>query len=304
MDPKLLFQLSEIIDLGSMSRAAKRLNVTQPTLSRNIRIIEDRVGAPVLRRGRYGVTATEIGENLAQQGRDIRSLMDRADGMVDHWRSGLSGELRIGVGPMLTASVMPAFFAKTLTAKWPYALHVIAGPASLLITRLNENAIDMALAPSQMNLHQEDLMQEEIFFDEIAIFAGPKSPLANHKGKVGIDELRNRKWIASGAFSGIHGNYKEVLNSIGLDNEVNALTFSGDIFSPIEILKSSDALAALPKRLMRFVPNLGGVKELQTDFPMPSRSIAIWLSKANRDKPNILHLQDELRNYFASLDGE
>ena len=44
MDPRLLIQLAVAIDLGSINRAAKRLNVTQPTLSRGIKIIEDRVG--------------------------------------------------------------------------------------------------------------------------------------------------------------------------------------------------------------------------------------------------------------------
>ncbi|MCH1516400.1 MAG: LysR family transcriptional regulator, partial [Alphaproteobacteria bacterium] len=56
MDPRHLSQLATIIELGSVTRAAERLNVTQPTLSRTIRIIEDKVGGAVLRRDRYGVT--------------------------------------------------------------------------------------------------------------------------------------------------------------------------------------------------------------------------------------------------------
>ena len=61
MNPKYLAQLATIVELGSVTKAAQKLNTTQPTLSRIIKLIEDRVGAPVLRRGRHGVTATEIG---------------------------------------------------------------------------------------------------------------------------------------------------------------------------------------------------------------------------------------------------
>ena len=56
MNPKYLAQLATIVELGSVTKAAQKLNTTQPTLSRTIKLIEDRVGAPVLRRGRHGVT--------------------------------------------------------------------------------------------------------------------------------------------------------------------------------------------------------------------------------------------------------
>ena len=52
MDPKLLTQLAIIVELGSVTKAARKLNVTQPTLSRSIKIMEDRVGGPLLRRER------------------------------------------------------------------------------------------------------------------------------------------------------------------------------------------------------------------------------------------------------------
>ena len=66
MNPKYLAQLATIVELGSVTKAAQKLNTTQPTLSRTIKLIEDRVGAPILRRGRHGVTATEIGFRLAE----------------------------------------------------------------------------------------------------------------------------------------------------------------------------------------------------------------------------------------------
>lgn len=68
MEPHHLRQLAEIIDLGSLSLAAKSLNVSQPTLSRNVKSLETLIGAPVLQRGRYGVTPTHIGETLAREG--------------------------------------------------------------------------------------------------------------------------------------------------------------------------------------------------------------------------------------------
>ncbi|MAI17018.1 MAG: hypothetical protein CMP94_06540, partial [Gammaproteobacteria bacterium] len=57
-------QLATIIELGSVTRTAERLNLTQPTLSRTLWIIEDKVGGAVLRRDRYGVTRTDKGSAI------------------------------------------------------------------------------------------------------------------------------------------------------------------------------------------------------------------------------------------------
>ena len=60
IDPRHLMQLTAIVNAGSYSEAAKRMGLTQPALSRNMRILEKTVGARVLERGRNGVTPTEV----------------------------------------------------------------------------------------------------------------------------------------------------------------------------------------------------------------------------------------------------
>lgn len=94
------------------------LHLTQPTLSRDIRQLEDRVGAPVLKRGRYGVTPTSVGQMLAQQGRAIRACVGTAQTGVSEWKSGLDFELRIGVGPMIALALLLRFLESAFHAGW------------------------------------------------------------------------------------------------------------------------------------------------------------------------------------------
>ena len=86
MDPRLLTQLAIIVELGSVTKAARKLNVTQPTLSRSIKIMEDRVGGPLLRRERFGVSPTEIGRRLAEEGRRILHRTETAQTMINEWK--------------------------------------------------------------------------------------------------------------------------------------------------------------------------------------------------------------------------
>lgn len=301
MDPRLLHQLATIIELGSLSRAAQRLNVTQPTLTRNVKIIEDRVGAPVLRRGRYGVTPTEIGERLSEQGRAVGELMSAADTAVDLWKSGLTGELRIGVGPMLAVTAMPSFFEAAMGQVWPYAMRITTAPAGRLVDRLNRQELDVALAPSQLNLHQERLHQEILLEDRMAVFAGPRSPLASRSGRIDPSQLESARWVTTGDSSAIRGTTHDVLASLGIPATSAKLTFTGDVASALHLLRTTDILIVLPENLAQLLPDLGGAAKLDLDFTPPTRHVALWVTNSNRDRPEIAHFAERVRAHFRDL---
>lgn len=301
IDPRLLHQLSVIVTLGSMSRAARHLGVTQPTLSRNIRLIEDRVGGPVVRRGRYGVTATVIGERLAERGRLIAEAARHADESIDQWRAGLSGEIRIGVGPMLAATIMPAFFREALSQRTPYAIRAFTTAAAGLLAELDRGAIDIAIAPEQMTLNHERLAQARLMSDSQAVYAGAKSQLGCDGEIVPVDRLRRERWIVTGLLSGIEASSTELLGRLGLADVVPALSFTGDVVITLELLRTTDVVTILPRGLLALAPAMDGVRELRLEVDLPPRNIALWVAKANRDDPAIIHCSRKLAAFFERV---
>lgn len=301
MDSKHLYFLSETIRYGSMSRAAEHLGIAQSTLSRIIQTVEDRVGAPVVQRGRYGITPTEIGEELSGIGREIGHLGSEGDAAIERWRAGFSGQLRIGVGPMLTLSVMPMFLSKSLKRKSAYSYHVISAAAVRLVDRLNNGQLDVALAPQQLNLHQEALIQEVIFEDEMAVFAGQKSPLLHRSGTIASEELRDGNWIQVGIQSGIFGTAREVFERLGLTDLSIKLSFSGDIAIALELLRSSDILVALPKRLTLLCPGIRPNQLVTLNTELPKRNLAVWTTKKAQYRPEILDFRKNISRFFAAL---
>lgn len=301
LDSRLLYHLSVVLALGSMSQAARQLGVTQPTLSRNIRILEDRVGAPVVRRGRYGVTATEIGAQLAERGGLIAYAVRQAEQSIDEWRAGLTGELRVGVGPMLANTIMPGFFRETLGQRRPYALRVVTATAPRLVGRLNNGEIDLVLAPEQMNLHQERLSQTMIMEDRLAVFAGARSRLAMGAGPVPLDRLRHERWIVTGILAGIEGSSLDIMAQLGLADIVPALSFAGDVATALELLRTTAVISVLPARQIVFAPGLEAVHQVPVDVELPQRNIAVWVAKANRDRPEIAHFIRAVQVYVNAL---
>ena len=301
IDAKHLLWLAEISDLGSLSRAAEKLNVTQPTLTRAVQVIEARVGGKVLTRERHGVRPTQIGERLVATGRQIAQHRNNAEDMIDLWKDGLERDLRVGVGPMLASSIMGKFFS-SLTDKPPkYALKVVSATASRLIERLNNNDLDVVLAPEQISLLQDDLVQTRILEDELGIFVGSQNKLSNPDKNVTPDMLSQQSWISVGALSGIYGSNKEVLNQLGVENASSNISFTGDIFMAIEMLTMTDSLCILPKKLTELSTFSSKLRFLETSIKLPKRNVAFWSRRSDRDRPDFLDFRSRIESYLSSL---
>lgn len=97
---------------GNISRAAQRLHVTQPALSRQIKGLEDELGVALLERGAHSFTLTPAGEVLLREG---RVLLERADALEQRVRATAKAQtLRVGYSPSLSAGILsPAMEAFT-----------------------------------------------------------------------------------------------------------------------------------------------------------------------------------------------
>ncbi len=301
LDAKHLLWLAEIVDLGSMSRAATKLHVTQPTLTRAVQVIEDHVGAVVLEREARGVRPTNIGGRLVEIGRKIAENRTHAEDVVDLWKDGLERELQIGVGPMLATSIMGGFFVETIKDPPPYALRVVSATVSRLIERLNNEELDLVLAPEQMHLYQDDLVQSLMMEDELAIFAGEQNPLAGSSSPVSIKELENSTWVTVGALSAIYGSNKEVLAQLGLFSVPIKIAFTGDINMVLEILAKTNALCILPHRLTMMSDVARGLVSINVEGNLPKRNIAFWTRRVDRDRPDLVNFKKRLTSYLEEV---
>src|SRR5262245_48875521 len=96
-----------VAELSNVSKAARRLRVAQPALSRQIRDLEHELGVPLLERSSRGVRLTEAGRIFAVEAREVLARTDAAVQSARAVARGEAGELHLGYAPSPTAELLP-----------------------------------------------------------------------------------------------------------------------------------------------------------------------------------------------------
>lgn len=105
MDIRQLRSFVHVVETGSLSRAAQRLNLTQPALTRQIRLLEDAAGAPLLVRTGRGVRPTPAGQELEARARRILGEFEALQADFQARAAEISGTVRVAFAPSIGATV-------------------------------------------------------------------------------------------------------------------------------------------------------------------------------------------------------
>jgi len=296
MNPNALKQLAIVVKQGSISRACEQLFVTQPTLTRSIQLLEARVGAPVLKRTRYGVTPTEIGARLALIGERILADTDHAEEVIRQYHSGYQSEFSIGIDPLWEFATVNSMTHALMREK-QFVFHLRTGSAAAQIGLLKNGDLDFLLAPAHLSVAQSDLHSEVLFRDRTGVFAGRESALIARTERVKTTELEAHRWIIAGASAGFLDEHNP------MRPQAAQMAFTGSILSVLHLLKTSDALVRLPARLTLMTAQVGFDQMLSLDKPAGARrDIALWYRSSDTDRPDFNKVAKILRQWVLSLD--
>ena len=145
MDLKQLAYFVRVAELGSFTRAAQALNVAQPALSRQVRLLEVELRQNLLVRNGRGATPTQAGQVLLEHGRGILHQVERAREELGRVRSGLSGRVALGLPPSV-ARVLAVPLTRAFRARLPEAqLSISEGLSSAMQENLQNGRLDIAV---------------------------------------------------------------------------------------------------------------------------------------------------------------
>lgn len=145
MELRVLHYFLAVTREESISGAAESLHLSQPTLSRQLKDLEDELGKQLMIRGSRKITLTEEGLILRKRAEEIFDLVQRAENEITLSGSAISGDIYIGTGETDGIRLI-AQMAKQLRAKYPQIrFHISSGNAPTVIDQLDSGLIDFGL---------------------------------------------------------------------------------------------------------------------------------------------------------------
>lgn len=168
--------LVAIADTRHFGRAADRVRVSQPTLSQQIRTLEDRLGVKLVERGTTGAELTPIGRDITARARSILVAVKEMRDSATRAADGAAGTLRFGVSPTLGPYMLPQIVARLHTELPNLRLHIREGIPAEQARALASGALDLLLGP--MPIDGGTLHVEPLFHERLHIVAPPDHSLA------------------------------------------------------------------------------------------------------------------------------
>jgi DNA-binding transcriptional LysR family regulator len=147
MELRQLRYFVAVAETGNISRAAQKIFLTQPALSRQIKALEDEIGQCLLERQAHSIRLTPAGEALV---REARELLHSADEMVERVRAaGQSVRLRVGYAPSLASGLLSGAVAN-FSQKHPNArVELFDLSTKEMLTGLENGTLDVVLTVGQ-----------------------------------------------------------------------------------------------------------------------------------------------------------
>ena len=275
MDIKSLQYFLEVAREENITRAAQKLCIAQPPLSRQLQKLEEELGVQLLIRGKRRVQLTEEGVFLKQQAEEIIALMERTKYQLGMVKSSTYGTVSIAVTESCGAGVMCSLIRKFHEIYPGIHFQILAGSGDEVNQRLEQNLADIGIMrePFDMETYDREFLKSEPW---LAVM-GKETILARETGKtVPLSRLSREDLIIPARLP-----IQEEINSWFNDaaQERNIFCVYNSPAAIIPLVESGAAVAICPESVKSFA---GGRRLVFKPIVEPRKDSRLYLVKKRR----------------------
>lgn len=287
-----------VVELGSISAAARSLDETKGSVSRRVSRLEGRLGTRLLSRTPRAVTTTEEGIGFYAKARDALALLQDATETARQSRALPSGHLRVTAPHDIGQEVLPRLIVAFRQAQPQITVELILTDSPLDLTA---HRIDLALRASIGALPDTEYRALPLGTVQIQLYAAPRY-LQAHAMPKSPDELSNHHLVAMGNY--IAGATQwNLQNSRGVAKQVlfRPLLTASDYACVHNILKAGGGIGAVPDIVAAECVKAGLLIRVLPDWTL-ARAQLQAISVAGRDAPaRVRVFREFVREYLAQM---
>jgi DNA-binding transcriptional LysR family regulator len=297
MDLRQLEYFLRVAQRKNISTAAADLNITQPTLTKSIKLLEDQLGVKLFDRLPRGVALTTFGQTLLRHAEAVHVQVKDAGREVSALRTGTSGTVAIGAGPTWLRRHLPLALARVI-AKHP-AVHVqISGSFDeTLLRALRQGELDFVVAETPSPEEQQDLEVTRLTSDTLGVCCRAGHPLASRRNPT-MHDLLAYPWVKPPRLTRAQRRLNALFEANDLPPPQGAIE-SGSMALLLNVVRNSDALTFQVSKTLDTREGEGLIM-LSVPGLTLSREAGIVTRKGGWLSPAALHVIEELKIICAA----
>jgi LysR family hydrogen peroxide-inducible transcriptional activator len=192
MNLRDLRYLVALADHRHFGKAAAACFVSQPTLSTQIRKLEDELGVAVVERAPRKVMLTPVGREMAERARRIVADVEQMKEAARRNQDPEAGTVRLGMFPTLGPYLLPHVVPRLRTRFPNLELLLVEEKSDVLLARLKDGRLDAGLLALPVH---DDQLHAEFLFEEPFVLAVPESHPLAHRGALSLADLSSEKLL-------------------------------------------------------------------------------------------------------------
>jgi DNA-binding transcriptional LysR family regulator len=261
-----LHVLMAVVQAGSMGKAARQLNTSQPNISKSIADLERALGVRLLDRHRRGIEATQYGRALLDGGAVVFDELRQTVKNVEFLADPAAGEVRVGSNPLLAAS-FTSDIVDRLSRRYPRMMFRLStGYVEALYRGLIERDFDLLIAWKIGPLADERLRFEFLFDDTWVIATAAQNAWARRR-KIALPDLMKDPWVLPPPESRVTSAAMEALAASGFGYP-RMTVISDSPHVRTSLLATGRFLTICPTSTLRFSTAGFELKALPVEIPM------------------------------------
>ena len=293
---RLLSHFVAVAKEGGVTKAAKTLNISQPALSRNIRLLEQHLNVSLFDRHSVGVKLTACGQMLARRARLMQLEFEHALSEIENFKGGRIGQINIGAIPVWETIFIPEAISAAKKDLEGINFAIVGGANASLIPMLREGKVDLACLVLETQTYP-DIVVEPLLDMERVVICSVDHPLAQQKTAQAKD-LLEYPWtqikddeITFSRLGGYFSAYNLAPPNIDVECESN--------MSLLTILRSTNFLSTAPKPIVEH-PMCEGLVVLPIQGSLWRYKTGIAYRKESTPPAHLNSFISYIRSYFLN----
>ena len=263
-----------VAEAGSMAKAAQKLAISHPVVSKTISDLEQTLNVKLFDRTAQGVELTNYGQALLKCGVNVFDEMRQGLKQIEHLTDPTSGELVVGCPEIMNAGIVPEISQRFLQQHPRVQLRVVHADIALAqYDPLRQRKVELLIGRPPGTFAEEDLISEPLIEEPFVAVAGVDSLCASRR-RLHLADMIGENWVLPPHDSTPGAIIAGIFKAEGLQPpRASVATLSIQLTTTL--IGTSKFVGLLPNSVARFAARRTGLKILSIKIPATRYPIAI-----------------------------